>query len=148
MRFGGKGGSPGDLSLLFHIVKVVALVLFRSQDVAPPINKLRLIGKLSLQRYVQLHVLSLDWFTNLMCPAIFWILTIVCLSSLRILAIYMVLKPLKIRPPWCVLLDYFTTRPSFKNLYQAKRTRGVWFLVVFAPCIASILKSAVRHLHR
>ncbi len=28
----------------------------------------------------------------------------------------MVLKPLKIIPPWYVLLDYFTTRPSFKNL--------------------------------
>ncbi len=36
MRSGGKGASPGDLSLLFHIVKVAALVLFRSQDVAPP----------------------------------------------------------------------------------------------------------------
>ncbi len=60
MRSGGKGASPGDLSLLFHIVKVVALVLFRSQDVATPFNKPRLIGKLSLQQYRQLHVLSLD----------------------------------------------------------------------------------------
>ncbi len=31
----------------------------------------------------------------------------------------MVLKLLKIIPPWYVLLDYFTTRPSFKNLYDA-----------------------------
>ena len=30
----------------------------------------------------------------------------------------MVLKPLKIRPPWYVFFDYFTTRPSFKNLYD------------------------------
>ncbi len=48
MRSGGKDASPGDLSLLFHIVKVVALVLFRSQDVAPPVNKPRVIGKLSI----------------------------------------------------------------------------------------------------
>ncbi len=60
MRSGGKGASPGDLALLFPIVKVVALVLFRSQDVAPPFDKPRLIGKLSLQLYRQLHVLSLD----------------------------------------------------------------------------------------
>ena len=54
----------------------------------------------------------------------------------------MVLKPLKIGPPWYVLLDYFTTRPSFKHR-QAKRTRGVWFLVVLAPCIASILYKVI-----
>ncbi len=36
MRAGGKGALPGKLSLLFLIVKAVALVLFRSQDVAPP----------------------------------------------------------------------------------------------------------------
>ncbi len=60
MTSGGKGASSGDFSLLFHIVKVVALVLFRSQDVAPPFNRPRMIGKLSLQRYRQLHLLSLD----------------------------------------------------------------------------------------
>ena len=60
MRSGGKGASPGDLSLLFHIVKVVALVHFRSLDVAPPFNKPKLIGKLSLHGYRQLYVLSLD----------------------------------------------------------------------------------------
>ncbi len=65
MRSGVKGESPGDLSPLFHIVKVVALVLFRSQDVALPFHKPRLIGKLSLQRYRQLHVLSLDCITNI-----------------------------------------------------------------------------------
>ena len=56
MRSGGKGASPGDLSLLFHIVKVVALVLFRSQNVDKP----KLIEKLLLQLYRQMHVLSLD----------------------------------------------------------------------------------------
>ncbi len=60
MRSGGKGASPGDLSLLFHIGKGVALVLFRSQDVVPPFDKPRLIGKLQLQLYRQMHVLSLD----------------------------------------------------------------------------------------
>ncbi len=45
MRAGGKGTSPGDLSLLFLIVKSVTLVLFRSQDVALPFDKLRLIEK-------------------------------------------------------------------------------------------------------
>ncbi len=39
------------------------------------------------------------------------------LLKLRILAIHGA-KPLKIIPPWYVLLDYFTTRPSFKNLYD------------------------------
>ena len=61
MRSGGKGASPGDLSLLFHIEKVVALVLFGSQDVAPPFDK----PKLSLQRYMQLHVLSIDCNNNI-----------------------------------------------------------------------------------
>ncbi len=60
MRSGGKDASPGDLSLLFHIVKVVALVLFRSQDVALPFSKPRLIGKLSLQLCRQMHELSVD----------------------------------------------------------------------------------------
>ncbi len=59
MRSSGKDASSGDLSLLLLIVKVVAQVLF-SQDVAPPFNKPRLIGKLSLQQYGQLHVVSLD----------------------------------------------------------------------------------------
>ncbi len=58
MRSGGRGLSPGDLSLLFHILKVVAVVLSRSQD-ATPFNEPRLIGKSSLQRYRQLHVLNL-----------------------------------------------------------------------------------------
>ena len=60
MRSGGKGASSGGLSLLFHIVNVVALVLFRSQDDAPPFDKPRLMEKLSLQLYTQVHVLSLD----------------------------------------------------------------------------------------
>ncbi len=33
-------------------------------------------------------------------------------------------KTLKIWPLWRVLLNYFITRPSIKNLYQAKRARG------------------------
>ena len=60
MRAGGKVASPGNLSLLFPIVKVVALVFFRSQDVAPPFDKPRLIGKLSLKLYWELHVVSQD----------------------------------------------------------------------------------------
>ncbi len=60
MRSGGKGASSGDLSLLFHIVKAVALVHFRSQDVATSFHKPRSIGKLSLQLYRQMHVLSID----------------------------------------------------------------------------------------
>ena len=52
MRSGGKGASPGDLSLLFHIVKAVALVIFRSQDIALPFFEPILIGKLSLRRRV------------------------------------------------------------------------------------------------
>ncbi len=35
----------------------------------------------------------------------------------------MVLKPLKIIPPWYILLDYFITRPSFKNLYDVFLTK-------------------------
>ncbi len=38
-------------------------MLFRSQDVAPPFDKPRLIEKLSLQLYRQMHVLSLDCTT-------------------------------------------------------------------------------------
>ena len=38
----------------------------------------------------------------------------------------MVLKPLNIRPPWYVLLDYFTTRPSFNNLSVAFLTKSHW----------------------
>ena len=60
MASGGKGASPGHLSLLFHIVKAVALVLFRSQDVALPFDKPRLLGKLSLQQDGQMHVLGPD----------------------------------------------------------------------------------------
>ena len=60
MRSGGKGASPGELSLPFHIVKVVALVVFTSQGVASPFDKSRLIGKLSLRLYRQMHVLGLD----------------------------------------------------------------------------------------
>ena len=60
MRSGGKDATPGDLFMLFHIVKMVALVLFRKQDVAPPFHKPGLIGKLSFQLYRQMHVLSLD----------------------------------------------------------------------------------------
>ena len=41
---------------------------FRSQDVAPPFDKPRLIGKLPLQLYRQMHVLSLDWIS------VFWLL--------------------------------------------------------------------------
>ena len=33
----------------------------------------------------------------------------------------MVLKPLKIKPPLYVLLDYFTTKPSFKKGYIISR---------------------------
>ena len=60
MRAGGKGASPGNPSLLFLIVKAVALVVFRSQDVATPFDKPALIVKLSLKLYWQLHVLSQD----------------------------------------------------------------------------------------
>ncbi len=47
----------------------------------------------------------------------------------------MVLKPLKIGPPWYVLLDYFTTRPSFKNLYEqiTKEFEGRKYLHECAP---------------
>ncbi len=40
------------------------------------------------------------------------------------------LKPLKIIPPWYVLLDYFTTRPSFKNLYDPFLTKWPGMLKV------------------
>ena len=55
MRSGGKGASPDDLCLLFHIVKVVALVVFRIQNVATHFDKPRLVEKLSLQLYRQMH---------------------------------------------------------------------------------------------
>ena len=44
-RAGGKVASPGNLSLVFLIVTAVALVLFRSQDVALFFDKPRLIEK-------------------------------------------------------------------------------------------------------
>ena len=72
MRSGGKGASPGYLSLLFHIVKVVALVLFRSQAVALPFDKPRLLGKLSLQFYRRMHVLSLNCYTLVTIPSDFY----------------------------------------------------------------------------
>ncbi len=58
MSTDGKCASPGGLSLLFSIVKVVAMVLFRSQDFALPFDKLRLIEKLFVQLYGQLHVVN------------------------------------------------------------------------------------------
>ncbi len=54
MGASSKGASPGNLSLLFLIVKAVALVLFRSQDVELSFDKPRLIEKLSLKLYRQL----------------------------------------------------------------------------------------------
>ncbi len=60
MRAGGKDASPGNLSLLFLIVKAVALVLLRSQDITLPFDKPRLIEKLPLQLYRQLHVVNQD----------------------------------------------------------------------------------------
>ena len=76
----------------------------------------------------------------------------------------MVLKPLKIRPPCHVLLDYFTTRPSFKNLYNPPfKNIGDIFLCgemckrglilehkylltlnILALCIAGILKNLMK----
>ena len=60
MRAGGRDGSPGKLSMLFLIVQAVALVLFRSQYVTLPFDKPRLIQKISLKLYRQLHVVSQD----------------------------------------------------------------------------------------
>ncbi len=60
MRAGGKGASPGNRPLLFLIVKAVALVLFRSQDVPLTFDKPRLIEKLSFKLYRQMHVVSRD----------------------------------------------------------------------------------------
>ena len=60
MRAGGKVASTGNLSLLFPIVHVVARVLLRSQDVALLFDKPRLIEKLSLKLYRQLHVAGQD----------------------------------------------------------------------------------------
>ncbi len=57
----------------------------------------------------------------------------------------MVLKPLKTDPQTVFkkiersLFDQMAMDHDGHN--QAKRTRGVWFLVVLAPCIASILNS-------
>ncbi len=51
-----RGGDRGNLFRLFLIVKVVALVIFRSQDVAVPFNK----PTLSLKLYWQLYILSQD----------------------------------------------------------------------------------------
>ncbi len=45
------------------------------------------------------------------------------MKSIEGYSLYMLLKPLKIRPPLYVLLDYFTTRPSFKNLYDTFLTK-------------------------
>ena len=49
MRAGGKGASPGNFSLLFLIVKAVALVLFKSQDVPPTFDKPRLIKTMIIE---------------------------------------------------------------------------------------------------
>ena len=48
MRAVGNGASPGNLSLLFLILTLGALVLFRGQDNALSLDKPRLIEKLSL----------------------------------------------------------------------------------------------------
>ena len=45
------GTSPGNLSLLFFIVKAVVMVVFRSQDTTLHFNKLRLMEKSSLKLY-------------------------------------------------------------------------------------------------
>ncbi len=58
MRAGGKGATPGNLSLLFLILKAVTLVLFRSQDFDLPFDKSRLKEQFSLKLYRQLHVVS------------------------------------------------------------------------------------------
>ncbi len=60
MRAGGNGASPGNLTLSFSIVKLVALVLFRGQDIAMPFDKPRVIEKLSLKLYGWLHGVSQD----------------------------------------------------------------------------------------
>ena len=52
------------------------------------------------------------------------------LVALTILAIHGA-KTTKIRPPWYVLLDHFTTRPSFKNLYDAFLTKWQGMLKMF-----------------
>ena len=48
MSPGGKGALPGNFSLLFLIVKAVALVLFSVQDNAMWLDRTRLIDKVSL----------------------------------------------------------------------------------------------------
>ena len=58
--FSCQGASPGNPTLLFLIVKAVALVLSRSQDVPLTFDKPRLIEKMLLKLYRQLHVVSQD----------------------------------------------------------------------------------------
>ena len=57
-------------------------------------------------------------------------------------------KITKDQTPWYVLLDYFTTRPSFKNIQiferlvvkkSSKTYQGGLFLVILALYIASIV---------
>ena len=62
----GKDASPGNLSLLFLIVKAGALVLFNCQDVPPTFDTPRLIEKLSVKLYRQLHVVSQDCISKVM----------------------------------------------------------------------------------
>ena len=69
MRAGGRGASAGNVSLSFLIVKTVALVLSRSQDVAPHFDMPRLIEKLSLKLYRQLHVMIQHWSGIFSCIA-------------------------------------------------------------------------------
>ncbi len=49
MRKGSSGASPGKLSQLFSIVKEVAAVLFSVQDIGMWLDRVRLIGKVSLE---------------------------------------------------------------------------------------------------
>ena len=54
MRVGGKGASPGNLSLLFLIVKAVNWCFLEARML--PFDKPRLIEKSPLNLYRQLHV--------------------------------------------------------------------------------------------
>ena len=56
MRKGSSGASPGKLSQSFSIVKEVAAVLFSVQDIAIWLDRVRLIGKVSLEWNRGLHV--------------------------------------------------------------------------------------------
>ncbi len=56
MRKGSSGASPGKFSQLFLIVKEVAAVLFSVQDIAMWLDRVRLIGKVSLGWNRGLHV--------------------------------------------------------------------------------------------